>query len=143
MSTLARQGRSDPGVSALVASIRNGVGDSATDFPFVVGVDRYLRNIFVYREEQNEVLRDVPFMLNDLATLGYMEGDCDDMTIMGCALLSNAGLLCRMTAIKSSNDLEYDHVFSEVRIGTNWIPVDPTVPAGTQYETYGFMSEPV
>jgi transglutaminase-like putative cysteine protease len=143
MSTLARQGRSDPGVSTLVASIRAGVGDSVTGFPFVMGVDRYLRDIFVYREEDNEVLRDVPFMLNDLATMGHMEGDCDDMTIMGCALLSNAGLLCRMTAIKSSNEFEYDHVFSEVRIGATWIPVDPTVPVGTQYETFGFMSEPV
>lgn len=139
MAVLVRQGRNDPGVTSLVSSLQSGGGGPG----FVLAVDGFLRRVFIYREEENEVLRDVPFMINDLNTLGYMEGDCDDMAIMGCALLSNAGLLCRMTAIQSQNDFEYDHVFSEVRIGTHWIPVDPTVPVGTTYETFGFMSEPV
>jgi transglutaminase-like putative cysteine protease len=136
MAVLARQGSREPGTYALVSSIGNP--------DRVRGIDSFLRRYFVYREERDEVLRDVPFMLNDLDTLGHMEGDCDDMCIMACALLKSAGFpLVRMTAIQSDNPFEYDHVFSEVRISDFWLPVDPTVPYGTTYQQFGFMSEAV
>jgi hypothetical protein len=135
MATLARSGSNVPGIAVLVSGLRQ------TDC--IAVIDRFLRQNFVYRDEAEEVLRDVPFMLHDLETIGHMEGDCDDMTIMGCALLKACGLPVRMTAIKSDNADEFDHVFSEARIGEYWIPVDPTVAPGTQYVTYGFMSEAV
>jgi hypothetical protein len=109
----------------------------------VLSIDRLLRNVFVYREERDEVLRDVPFMVNDLQTIGRMEGDCDDMCIMCCAMLKASGVASRMTAIKSESPFEFDHVFSEARIGTNWIPVDPTVPYGTTYYHFGIVSEAI
>jgi hypothetical protein len=138
MAILSRQGSKD--VSPLVTSLVSG-GDRIADSVFVI--DRFLRRHFVYREEYDEVLRDVPFMLHDLSTLGHMEGDCDDMTILGSAMLCALGVGTRMTAIKSANPDEFDHVFSEARIGTEWIPVDPTVPYGTTYNQFGFMSEAV
>ena len=82
-------------------------------------------------------------MLNDFVTMRHMEGDCDDMCIMGCALLKSAGLASRMTAIRSADPLEFDHVFSEARIGTEWIPVDPTESYGTVYYHYGIVSEAI
>ena len=112
-------------------------------FSSVLAIDCFLRNVFVYRDERNEVLRDVPFMLSDYSTLGHMEGDCDDMTIMGSAMLCSLDIPTRMTAIQSESPEEFDHVFSEARVGGMWIPVDPTVPYGTQYNQYGFMSEVV
>ena len=140
MAILARAGSREPGTAALVAGIvRNSAGTS----DMVSAIDNFLRNTFVYRGERDEVLRTVPYMLHDFETLRRMEGDCDDMTIMGCAMLMCAGISCRMTAIKAENPDEFDHVFSEARVGQNWIPVDPTVPLGTQYRTFGFMSEAV
>lgn len=135
MAILARAGSSEPGVMAIAGSFRNP--------DRVRAIDSFLRYAFVYREEYDEVLRDVPFMLNDLDTLGHMEGDCDDMTIFGCTLLRASGIPSRMTAIQSQSPFDYDHVFSEARVGEFWLPVDPTVPYGTQYQTYGFMSEAV
>jgi Transglutaminase-like superfamily len=136
MGSLARKG-SDY-ANPLVDRLR--MGDSRNT---VLAIDRFLRDVFVYREEKDEVLRDVPFMLNDLSTTGAMYGDCDDMCIMCCAMLKSAGIASRMTAIKSESPLEFDHIFSEARIGTHWIPVDPTVPYGTTYYHFGIVSEAI
>lgn len=141
MAVLARQGSRESGTYAIANSIVSGRAFDPGDF--VIGLDRFLRRVFVYREEHDEVLRDVPFMLNDYATLGRMEGDCDDMSIMASALLCCVGIPARVTAIKSQSIDEFDHVFSEARIGMDWIPVDPTVPYGTPYRAFGFMSEVV
>jgi hypothetical protein len=140
MAILARAGSREPGTVSLLSSI---VRNPSNPADIVSVIDNFLRNTFVYRGERDEVLRTVPYMLHDLATLRRMEGDCDDMAIMGCAMLMGAGISCRMTAIKAENPDEFDHVFSEARVGQNWIPVDPTVPLGTQYRTFGFMSEVV
>jgi transglutaminase-like putative cysteine protease len=107
----------------------------------VLACDLFLRDHFRYRREEKEVLRTVPFMLNDLDTIGEMQGDCDDMAIMGCSLFLSLDIPARFTAIKSESDLEFDHVFSEARIGTTWVPVDPTVHYGTRYHHYGIMSQ--
>jgi hypothetical protein len=134
MAVLARNGSDS--CSELASSVcRSG--------SVVPSIDRFLRDRFIYRDERDEVLRDVPFMLNDLQTTGYMMGDCDDMTIMCCSLLMASGMSCRMTAIKSDNPDEFDHVFSEANTPAGWIPIDPTVPYGTRYMQYGYMSEPV
>ena len=138
MAQLARQGSSVASpVAAHLVSVRGGVAD------FVSNLDRFLRHNFVYREERDEVLRTVDFMLHDFNTLGRMEGDCDDMSIMSGSLLCAAGISARLTAIQSADPFEYDHVFTEARVGSDWVVVDPTVPYGTTYNTYGFMSESV
>jgi len=138
MASLARAGSHD--VTPLVASVLSG-GCTVSDCVFAI--DSFLRRHFIYREERDEVLRDVPFMLNDLSMLGHMEGDCDDMTILGSALLCNIGLPTRMTAIQSAIPGEYDHVYTETRVNGTWIPMDPTVPYGMTYTTFGTMSEVV
>src|SRR6516162_3313113 len=108
MASLARAGSRD--VPPLVASLVPRGGDVSD---FVLSIDRFLGRSFVYRAERDEVLRDVPFMLHDLSTLGHMEGDCDDMMIMGSAMLCSLLIPARFTAIKSENPAEFDHVFTE------------------------------
>jgi len=138
MAVLARQGSSF--VSPLVSSLIRG-GDNISSVVLVI--DRFLRGRFVYRDERDEVLRDVPFMLNDLDTYGYMMGDCDDMSIMCGSLLCNIGIPARFTAIKSANPEDFDHVYTEAKVGSDWVPIDPTVPYGTRYTMFGFISEVV
>lgn len=81
-------------------------------------------------------------MVNDYQTQGNMEGDCDDMCIMACSMFVNLGVLCRMTAIKSSPG-EFDHVFAEANVNGSWVPVDPTVQYGTVYTVYGMTFQAV
>lgn len=80
-------------------------------------------------------------MLNDLETLGYVEGDCDDIATFVSAIVKRIGYDSRLHAMKSSFDGEYDHVFSEARIGEFWIPIDPTVELGTTYRIFGSLLE--
>lgn len=99
-------------------------------------IDSWLRKSFTYRPEEHEVLREVSWMMEH----GY-EGDCDDMAIMGASLTKSIGFPSRFTAIKPYNPDEFEHVFCEARIGTEWIPIDPTVPYGTVYQHYGMIHE--
>jgi len=80
-------------------------------------------------------------MLNDLETLGYLEGDCDDIATLSASMLKTAGYPTRLTAIKSTGPEEYDHVFSEAQVNGDWVPMDITEPRGTVYQVYGYVSE--
>lgn len=140
MASLARSGSYACRDFALGLCASGGV-QSVAD---CIGVfDRFLRDKFNYRREQDEVLRTVPFMLNDLQTIGEMQGDCDDMCIMGCSLFCAVGITTRMTAIRSVPG-EFDHVFCEALDDSgNWVPVDPTVEYGTPYVHYGMTFQAV
>jgi len=129
MANLARKGLNDAYPFA-IACIEN------VDALTIRKVDGFLRSSFVYREEENEVLRGVDW----LVAHGF-EGDCDDMAIMGASMTKSIGFPSRFTAIKPYNPDEFEHVFCEARIGTDWVPIDPTVPYGTVYQHYGMVHE--
>jgi transglutaminase-like putative cysteine protease len=102
-----------------------------------------MRQNYHYRDEDQEVVRSPEFMLNDYDTLGYCEGDCDDIATL-CASFSKAvGNPTRLTAVQTGGPGEFDHVFCEYQLGGNWIPVDPTVQHGTVYSIFGLTSEGV
>jgi hypothetical protein len=83
-------------------------------------------------------------MLQDLEERGYLEGDCDDIATFIASLTRSMQYPTQLTAIQSEQPGEYDHVFSEVRIGSAWYPIDLTVMGGVdRYRTFGVMSEPV
>jgi hypothetical protein len=138
MASLARSGSYDCRDFAIRLCTSRGVQCTSD---CILVVDRFLRDHFNYRREQDEVLRTVPFMLNDLETIGEMQGDCDDMTIMACSLFCALGVTTRMVAIRSVPG-EFDHVFCEA-LDSDWIPVDPTVPYGTPYVHYGMSFQAV
>jgi transglutaminase-like putative cysteine protease len=134
MAQLAREGIRQ----GTVLDLSNRV---CSDSDPVLAIDDFLRSRFVYRGESDEVLRTVEWMVQDLEEFGHMEGDCDDMSTMCGAMLGSLHIPARFTAIASEPSGEFDHVFCEARIGTNWLPIDPTVEYGTQYFHYGIMSE--
>lgn len=134
MSTLVKTGSLNPMVQALASTM--------DQMDPVGSVNQWCRRAFTYRDEDKEVLRTPEYMANEFLTTGGTQGDCDDMSIMACCLFRCMGIPTRLTAIKSDNPDEFDHVFSEARIGENWIPVDPTVPEGTIYTHYGMVHEP-
>jgi hypothetical protein len=132
MAYLARLGQRDPRLADVARSCGNHLG-----------IDSFCRAHLVYRQERDEVLRTIPFMLDSLEQSGSAEGDCDDMATFAGALCLSQGILARYTAVCSASPLEYDHVFCEARIGTDWIPIDPTVEYGTTYRIFGMMNEVV
>jgi transglutaminase-like putative cysteine protease len=130
------------------------VNDYATSFNRVVGndldfcrfIDDWLRNTFHYRSEENEIIRTPEFMLTDLETLGYSEGDCDDSATLACALCHAVGIPSRLTAIApayGNPNRELQHVFAECQTESGWVVIDPTVSKGTVYQCYSVYYEPV
>jgi transglutaminase-like putative cysteine protease len=132
MANLARKGATSPKVRAYAETIQT-----------PQKIDETLRPIFQYRDEDEEIIRTPEFMLNDLEQSGYIEGDCDDIATFTASLTKAMNYPTRLTGIMANSIDEYDHVFSEVRIGSDWIPIDLTVPVGTTYQVYGYMTEMV
>jgi transglutaminase-like putative cysteine protease len=130
MANLARAGAQNPKISQYAQSIQT---------PYAV--DSVLRDVYRYRDEEEEIVRTPEFMLHDLETEGFLEGDCDDIATFTAALTKAMNYPTRLTGIMTNSTAEYDHVFSEVRIGDFWLPIDLTVPPGTTYQVYGYMTE--
>ena len=98
----------------------------------VAAVDRWIRGHFRYRPDgRNEIVREPDFMLNELQTTGYFQGDCDCVSVFYATVLKSLGFHCRFAAIRFSDPFDMEHVFVEYFNGSQWVRVDPTVPVGT------------
>jgi transglutaminase-like putative cysteine protease len=54
------------------------------------------------------------------------QGDCDDQAALVAALLTALGFPTRFVAVGFAPG-QFSHVFAEVRLGMNWIPLETTV----------------
>lgn len=107
-------------------------------------VEAFLRARYIYRFENEEIVRTPGFQLNDLETIGHIEGDCDDISTLAAALLKALGYRVRFTAIRYSPDVDaIEHVFVEALDGGSWRIMDLTVPQGTVYEILETMIEDI
>jgi len=135
MAQLARKAQSDSGWIAFCAVFRG-----ATDSDSLSVIDDWCRNYYRYREESEEIVRSPQFMLADYQTQGFIEGDCDDIATFITAVLKSIGIPARFFAMQSMKDGQFDHVFAEGFSGV-WVPIDPTVEAGTRYTVYSQLIE--
>jgi len=105
--------------------------------------DDWLRSNYRYRSEDKEIVRTPEFMANDYATLGYMEGDCDDVATFVCSVCHHVGIPSRLASISIDPTLELKHVFAECQTANGWCIIDPTVEKGTTYAVYSVFYQPV
>jgi transglutaminase-like putative cysteine protease len=106
----------------------------ALEFGSTTEVDNWIRAHFRYRDETEEILRTPEFMLNDaLVRLGYLEGDCDDISTFTAAFFKTLGLSTRFVAIRYTPDNpNFEHVFTQAHHeASGWQTFDATVPPGT------------
>ncbi|MDE2020654.1 MAG: transglutaminase domain-containing protein [Patescibacteria group bacterium] len=70
------------------------------------------------------------------ALLEAPQGDCDDQATLVAALALSIGFKPRFVAIAVDNPGIFDHVYTEVKLGTRWLSVETTepVPVGWQPE---------
>lgn len=91
-----------------------------------------IRSRFRYRGEDQEIVRTPEFMLHDLKTLGYCEGDCDDISTLVAAVVRVWNIPARFAAtIYTPGVTNFQHVFVEVLDSGKWITLDLTTPPGT------------
>jgi len=78
---------------------------------------RYTRDIF-----RVELLHSARRMLELRA------GDCDDMTILLCAMLMSTGHPARLilAGFRRAKPHAYSHIYPEVNVRGRWIPIDAT-----------------
>lgn len=68
------------------------------------------------------------------ALLEARQGDCDDQATLVAALALSIGFKPRFVAIGTEQYGAFDHVYTEVKLGTKWVSVETTemVPVGWQ-----------
>jgi transglutaminase-like putative cysteine protease len=131
MARLAKLAGNDPAFCSAARSLGS-----------VVGVDRFIRSHYRYRDEVEEIVRTPQFMLNDLDRIGWIEGDCDDVSTLYAAFVSCLGLPARFVAIRyNANNPNFEHVFTQAYDGGKWITLDATVPGGTPMDAIEEMVE--
>jgi transglutaminase-like putative cysteine protease len=109
-----------------------------TDAQRIASFDKWERRYYRFRDEQIEIIRAPVFMLEDLATFGYLEGDCDDITTFSACVCIAMGLPCRFVAIRTDpSRIDYLHVFCETLVNGEWLRLDATVSPQTNMIFYG------
>lgn len=125
MIKLVHQGRKDPGVIALAEQVVKDCAPNDTKceigklFYWVKSHIRYLRDV-----------RDVEKINTAERTLRVGTGDCDDMSVLLASLLEAAGNKTKFMVMGFESG-EYEHVVTQVRLGAEWITLDPTVAKAT------------
>lgn len=68
------------------------------------------------------------------ALLEDRQGDCDDQATLVAALALSIGFKPRFVAVAVDRAGSFDHVYTEVKLGTKWVSVETTeaVPVGWQ-----------
>lgn len=95
----------------------------------VQALDSFVRAVYRYRDEDREIVRTIPHMLEFFEENGILEGDCDCISTFNASATTALGFPSRFVAIRTDQfDPEFLHVFSEAWDGFEWRRLDPTVP---------------
>ena len=106
----------------------------------ISGLEAWVRSHFIYRDENEEILRTPEFMLSDMGRLEDgrvvgLEGDCYDISAFIAAAAEALGYKARFVAIRySADNPNFEHVFTEVFQGGMWQAFDPTIAPGATLE---------
>jgi len=100
----------------------------------VASKDRFgeIRALFEWVRRNIRYTRDI-FQVETLHTARRMlelrAGDCDDMTILLGAMLVATGHPVRLVlaGFRRNRPHSYSHIYLEVRLGSEWIALDPTM----------------
>ena len=133
MAQLARKASTDPGFVRTAQALGS-----------LSAVDSFVRARYRYRDEMEEIIRSPEFMLNDLTRIGYMEGDCDDVSTLYAGFIKALGYPSRFVAIRYTPDNpNFEHVFAQAYAGGEWKTFDGTVAPGTVLQSLEEMTEEV
>lgn len=78
-------------------------------------------------------------------TLAMRTGDCDDYSILACALAGSLGMPCRFKVIRTKGAPEWNHIYAQIgfprRDPTRWISFDASVDMPFGWEAPAHMVE--
>ena len=123
MVKIAREGKKDPGVRQLAASL-------VRDLPQydrlgeIKALHAYVRDAVRYTND----IKGVELLQTPAATLQMGVGDCDDKSILLGSLLESIGRPARFVAIALGANPNFSHVLTETRYGKGWMPLETIKP---------------
>ena len=123
MAQIVREWRTHPEVITLARQIvahvpgKDYYGEASALFDYVQGSVRYVRDV-----------DGVETIQTPLVTLSQAAGDCDDQAVLLATLLSAIGHPARFVAGAFNGNPDFEHVWTETRIGNSWYAADPTEP---------------
>ena len=88
----------------------------------IKALHRYVQKRIQYVRD----IRGVETIATPLVTIQTGQGDCDDQAVLLAALLESIGHRTRFVAIKQNSFGPFVHVFTEAKIGPEWIPLETT-----------------
>lgn len=128
MSGLVKAGKTDMGVRGVALGLTGGLmqkdcwGEAEALHAFVRDNIRYVMDV-----------TEVETVQSPIATLTARAGDCDDKSTLLCALLESIGHPTRFVAVGRERN-EYCHVYCEVCLSGDWIPLETTEPVEMGWE---------
>lgn len=72
-------------------------------------------------------------MLDQIDLNGFTAGDCDDHVMLLNTMLGSIGFETRFTGVKINKSDRYNHVISMIKLGNDWMQLDPCVKSGKPY----------
>lgn len=138
MAKMADAGKTDAIVRERALSIASGARERDYDgeiralFSFVRDNVRYIRDI-----------RGVETVQTPRKTLEYMQGDCDDQSVLLASLIESIGGQAQFVAVGSMPGI-YSHVYVEARTAKGqWVALDPIVRVPVGWSAPGMRSRMV
>ena len=122
MSRLVKAARIEPTIRSTASDLVMGNlpgdyrGEAESCFLFVRDSIRYLQDT-----------ADMQVVNNPLVTLSQRSGNCVQKSVLLSSLLESIGHPCRFVALGYSKPGDFEHVFTETRIGQQWVAADPTM----------------
>lgn len=106
------------------------VGPHARAYASAKAVRRFLADKIMFQADPIgvELLRWPPTMLEEISTEGVAFGDCDDVATLGAALGIALGLAARFVVLAFTPTGPFEHVYSELFAGGDWVELDTTRP---------------
>lgn len=121
MRRLVNDGRVSPPIRSAAASVafltpeKDAIAECSAVFAYVRDTIRYLNDV-----------NDVETLMSPQQTLALRYGDCDDQTVLLCAMLESIGYPTRFVVASYNDPRNFEHVYCQVFANEIWIDCDPT-----------------
>lgn len=99
----------------------------------VRAIQEFVRDQIRYTRD----VRDVETLATPDKTLEFLQGDCDDKSVLVASMLESVGHPTRFVAIGRDPNT-FEHVLVETKIGGKWVTVETTEPVQVGWYPAGF-----
>lgn len=128
MSGLVKEGKKNLSVRQTALSL--------TESLFQKDVLSEIKEIYKFVRDRIRYIKDIrgiETLHSPDRILQLKQGDCDDKSILLCALLETIGIATRFVAVGRDPE-KFQHVYVEAKLNSLWLPLETTEPVGIGWQ---------